>query len=101
MEISERLTAMGFDPGTAGTKYLADCIRIYADSGCLAKFTEIYALIAERYGRSSNSVMKAMKYALDRAVLAGGEEALPVRLVRENGGVTVREFVAAFAFWPA
>ncbi len=99
MEITKRLTEMGFAPETSGTKYLSDCIRVYAESGCRMKFTDAYALIAGKYGRSTDSVMKAMKYAIDRAVLARSEDDFLSRLVKENGNVTVREFVAGFAAW--
>ena len=101
MEIWEGLQNLGFSAAHAGTRYLCDCIRIYEDSAGRAKLTEIYDLIAERYHKGASAVGKAMKYALDRALLAGGKEEFWGRLSHDRGTPTVREFVAAFAVYRA
>ena len=93
MNIREKLLEQGFDEKLSGTGYLEDCIRLY--EGGRRRFLDIYEQIADEAGKTVQSVMKALKYAINDAVLSSRSDFLP-GLVRDNGTVTVREFVAEF-----
>lgn len=95
--IMSELNYVGIKPNHKGYKYLTDAIFIMIKHPS----QNIYALIAEKYGKSQSSIERAMQYSINRAwntcCIDDLLEHYTAKINSDKGGPTTTEFVCYYA----
>lgn len=96
-QIITELNNIGISPKHKGHKYLTEAIFIMVNQ----PVKNIYAPIAEKYGKSEPSVERAMQYSINKAWNTGSPDDLhkyyTARIDLSKGSPTIMEFVCFYA----